>query len=125
MKEIFSKLLCLELVRHYGRMPSASVVARDFNLRCTQDVKPITNETARRWIKGISLPELVRLNVLSNWINLDIGNLQKSDSSSNLSATTPPKSDEDDEALLKMYKKLDLRDKRIIQELMRSLAKKN
>ena len=125
MKEIFSKMLCLELVRHYGRMPSASVVARDFNLRCTQDVKPITNETARRWIKGISLPELVRLNVLSNWINLDIGNLQKSDSSSNLSATTPPKRDEDNEALLKMYKKLDVRDKRIIQELMRSLAKKN
>ena len=125
MKEIFSKMLCMELVRHYGRMPSASVVARDFNLRCTQDVKPITNETDRRWIKGISLPELVRLNVLSNWINLDIGNLQKSDSSSNLSATTPPKRDEDNEALLKMYKKLDVRDKRIIQELMRSLAKKN
>lgn len=125
MKEVFSKLLCMELVRHYGRMPSASVVARDFNLRCTQDVKPITNETARRWIKGITLPELVRLNVLSNWINIDIGNLQKSDSTSNLSATPPPKRDEDDEALLKIYKKLDLRDKRMIQELMRSLAKKN
>ena len=125
MKAIFSKLLCLELVRHYGRMPSASVLARDFNLRCTQDVKPITNETARRWIKGISLPELTRLNVLSSWISLDIGNLQKSDSTSDLSATNSPKRDEDEEALIKMYKKLDLQDKRMIQELMRSLAKKN
>ena len=125
MKAVFSKLLCLELVRHYGRMPSASVVARDFNLRCTQDAKPITNETARRWIKGIAIPELMRLNVLSSWIGLDIGNLQKNNSAANLTTTNTLRGEEGEEALLKMYRKLDVRDKRIIQELMRSLAKKN
>jgi len=125
MKAVFSKLLCLELVRHYGRMPSASVVARDFNLRCTQDAKPITNETARRWIKGISIPELVRLNVLSNWIGLDIGNLQKNNSAANLTTTNTLRGEEGEEALLKIYRKLNAQDKRIIQGLMRSLAKKN
>ncbi len=125
MKAVFSKLLCLELVRHYGRMPSASVVARDFNLRCTQDAKPITNETARRWIKGISIPELVRLNVLSNWIGLDIGNLQKNNSAANLTATNTLRGEEGEEALLKIYRKLNAQDKRIIQGLMRSLAKNN
>ncbi len=125
MKAVFSKLLCLELVRHYGRMPSASVVARDFNLRCTQDAKPITNETARRWIKGISIPELVRLNVLSNWIGLDIGNLQKNNSAANLTTTNTLRGEEGEEALLKIYRKLNAQDKRIIQGLMRSLAKNN
>ncbi len=125
MKAVFSKLLCLELVRHYGRMPSASVVARDFNLRCTQDVKPITNETARRWIKGISIPELMRLNVLSNWIGLDIGNLQKNNSAANLTTTNTLRGEEGEEALLKIYRKLNAQDKRIIQGLMRSLAKNN
>lgn len=125
MKAVFSKLLCLELVRHYGRMPSASVVARDFNLRCTQNVKPITNETARRWIKGISIPELMRLNVLSNWIGLDIGNLQKNNSAANLTTTNTLRGEEGEEALLKIYRKLNAQDKRIIQGLMRSLAKNN
>ncbi len=125
MKTVFSKLLCLELVRHYGRMPSASVVARDFNLRCTQDAKPITNETARRWIKGISIPELMRLNVLSNWIGLDIGNLQKNNSAANLTTTNTLRGEEGEEALLKIYRKLNAQDKRIIQGLMRSLAKNN
>ena len=125
MKAVFSKLLCLELVRHYGRMPSASVVARDFNLRCTQDVKPITNETARRWIKGISIPELMRLNVLSNWIGLDIGNIQKNNSAANLTTTNTLRGEEGEEALLKIYRKLNVQDKRIIQGLMRSLAKNN
>lgn len=125
MKAVFSKLLCLELVRHYGRMPSASVVARDFNLRCTQDVKPITNETARRWIKGISIPELMRLNVLSNWIGLDIGNLQKNNSAANLTTTNTLRGEEGEEELLKIYRKLNAQDKRIIQGLMRSLAKNN
>lgn len=125
MKAAFSKLLCLELVRHYGRMPSASVVARDFNLRCTQDAKPITNETARRWIKGISIPELMRLNVLSNWIGLDIGNLQKNNSAANLTTTNTLRGEEGEEALLKIYRKLNAQDKRIIQGLMRSLAKNN
>ena len=117
-------MLCLALVHHYGRMPSAAVVARDFNLRCTQDVKPITNETSRRWIKGISLPELARLNVLANWINLDIGNLQKLNSP-NLNDSNSGKSDKQEAAMLALYRKLGLKEKRIIQELIEYLAKKS
>ena len=76
-------------------------------------------------IKGIAIPELMRLNVLSSWIGLDIGNLQKNNSAANLTTTNTLRGEEGEEALLKMYRKLDVRDKRIIQGLMRSLAKKN
>jgi len=124
MKDKFSRMLCLALVHHYGRMPSAAVVARDFNLRCTQDVKPITNETSRRWIKGISFPELARLNVLANWINLDIGNLQKINSPK-LNDSNSGKSDKQEAAMLALYRKLGLKEKRIIQELIEYLAKKS
>ena len=125
MKDKFSRMLCLALVRHYGRMPSAAVVARDFNLRCTQDVKPITNETSRRWIKGISLPELARLNVLANWINLDIGNLQKLDVPNILTDSNLGKSDKREVEMLALFRKLDLRDRKMIQGLIETLANKN
>ena len=125
MKDKFSRMLCLALVHHYGRMPSAAVVARDFNLRCTQDVKPITNETSRRWIKGISLPELARLNVLANWINLDIGNLQKLDGPNILTASNLGKSDKREVEMLALFRKLDLRDRKMIQGLIETLANKN
>jgi hypothetical protein len=125
MKDKFSRMLCLALVRHYGRMPSAAVVARDFNLRCTQDVKPITNETSRRWIKGISLPELARLNVLANWINLDIGNLQKLDGPNILTDSNLGKSDKREVEMLALFRKLDLRDRKMIQGLIETLANKN
>ena len=125
MKDKFSRMLCLALVQHYGRMPSAAVVARDFNLRCTQDVKPITNETSRRWIKGISLPELARLNVLANWINLDIGNLQKLDGPNILTDSNLGKSDKREVEMLALFRKLDLRDRKMIQGLIETLANKN
>ena len=71
MKLDFSKELSRRLIEYYGRMPSAAVVSRDFNLRA-KDVSAISQETARRWMRSLSLPEIERLQVLVEWLSLDM-----------------------------------------------------
>jgi hypothetical protein len=70
IKENFAALLRDSLRTRFGHIPSAAVVAREFNLRA-YDTPPISQESARRWIRGVSLPEEQRLRVLVNWLNLD------------------------------------------------------
>ena len=71
LKNIFSKALRDALRQNFGGMPSASIVAREFNLR-SNHTNPITQETARRWMRGVSIPETLRLEVLANWLKLDL-----------------------------------------------------
>jgi hypothetical protein len=71
IKENFSAHLRTSLKAQYkGRLPSAAILARDFNLRA-YEASPISGESARRWMRGICLPEEDRLRVLVNWLNLD------------------------------------------------------
>jgi hypothetical protein len=70
IKENFSALLRDSLRSRYGRIPSAAVVAREFNLRA-YETSPVSQESARRWLRGVSLPEEERLRILVNWLNLD------------------------------------------------------
>jgi hypothetical protein len=71
IKENFASHLRTSLKAQYkGRLPSAAILARDFNLR-SYDTPPISGESARRWLRGICLPEEDRLRVLVNWLNLD------------------------------------------------------
>lgn len=76
IKENFSALLRDSLRSRFGRIPSAAVVAREFNLRA-YDTTPISQESARRWLRGVSLPEEERLRVLVNWLNLDFNEALK------------------------------------------------
>ena len=71
LKERFSKKLREAIRSFYGYLPSASVIARDFNLR-SRNTSPVTQESIRRWIRGISLPEDPRLKVLVNWLAIDL-----------------------------------------------------
>lgn len=71
MKAAFSKELMRCLLDKYGRMPSAAVLARDFNFR-SGDLSPITAETARRWIRGMSIPEMERLKLLIEWLGMRV-----------------------------------------------------
>ena len=70
VKENFSGLLRESLKARYGRVPSAAVLAREFNLRA-YDTTPVTGESARRWLRGVCLPEEERLRVLVNWLDLN------------------------------------------------------
>lgn len=46
--------------------------ARLFNLRVDQPGIAVTPETARRWLRGESLPDETRLSVLAHWLSLDL-----------------------------------------------------
>lgn len=56
--------------RYGGRLPSASVFAADFNLRNT-DTPTISAESARKWMRGISMPHPSRMRTLGKWLDLD------------------------------------------------------
>jgi hypothetical protein len=60
-------------------VPAAAVIARDFNLRA-YGIDPITQESARRWIRGISIPEEDRLKILIEWLSLDFNEVLCSNS---------------------------------------------
>jgi hypothetical protein len=57
----FSIVLRSGLVNKFSHIPTAQKLSDEFNLR---SVKPITRETARKWINGLVMPEAERLLVL-------------------------------------------------------------
>ena len=71
MKEQFARSLreCLRV--RYGKLPSAATVARDFNLRA-YGVSPITQESARRWMRGESFPKPEYLEILLSWLAISL-----------------------------------------------------
>ena len=68
MLERFSIVLRSGLVNKFSRMPTAQKFSDEFNLR---SINPITRETARKWINGITMPESERLLVLIQWLSLN------------------------------------------------------
>lgn len=68
--EKFSELLAQHLVKAFGRTPSASTLANQFNLRA-YGTKTITRETARKWLRGEAMPAWQNLNVLMNWLAIE------------------------------------------------------
>ena len=71
LKAVFSIALKDGLVLRYKSVPSAAFVAREFNLRI-EGVEPISQESARRWIRGLAIPEFDKLLVLRSWLDLDL-----------------------------------------------------
>ena len=55
-------------------MPSGYFLANQFNLRA-EGTTTITAETARKWIKGLSVPEIDRFKVLIKWLEFDVDDL--------------------------------------------------
>jgi hypothetical protein len=123
MKEEFAKSLARHLLDYYGRVPSASILARDFNFRAGIEGSQISQETARRWIRGISMPELDKLQVLVDWLNLEMSFMGRRvddkglepNSTSNGGSTRPINQVE--AALLQVFRETDLRGKRSILAL--------
>lgn len=64
----FSNALRSGLVNKFNRIPTAQKFSDEFNLR---SINPISKETARKWINGITMPEPERLAELINWFNLN------------------------------------------------------
>jgi len=74
----FARALNRGLFRYYGRNPSAAMVARDFNLRSRSE-SPISQEASRKWMRGLTVPELAKMQVLAEWLNLDLRTLDGGD----------------------------------------------
>ena len=68
MLERFSTVLRSGLVNKFSRIPTAQKFSDEFNLR---SLKPITRETARKWINGLVMPEAERLLLLIKWLDLN------------------------------------------------------
>lgn len=72
VKERFAQVLRTTLVAHFGgRLPSNAVIAREFNLRA-YGADPVTQESVRRWVQGISMPDETKLRILVVWLDLDL-----------------------------------------------------
>jgi hypothetical protein len=68
---LFSEALKIGLLSKFRKIPSSGYIAKEFNLRAT-DSSTITAETARRWLKGMVLPDVPKLIVLSKWLEIDL-----------------------------------------------------
>jgi hypothetical protein len=70
----FAEVLNRALLKKYKKVPSGSFLANQFNLRA-EGTTTITAETARKWVKGLSVPEIDRFKVLIKWLELDVDGL--------------------------------------------------
>ena len=69
-KTLFASTLRDAIVGVFGHGLSASKFADAFNLRA-HGTSTISRETARKWIRGDAMPEIGKLRVLVQWLNLD------------------------------------------------------
>jgi hypothetical protein len=71
--ETFSAELRARLRHRYrGHLPSAATVAAHFNLQLLDPTLQVSQETVRRWIRGVSFPDTERTSVLAGWLGLDL-----------------------------------------------------
>jgi hypothetical protein len=84
IEQRFSNALQHSLIKRYGKLPPSSFVAKEFEQQCEQS-ESVTQESVRRWIRGISIPSDQRLHILVKWLNLDFNHilLGKSDQPKN------------------------------------------
>jgi hypothetical protein len=73
IQETFSAQLRLRLQQRFrGRLPSAATLATHFNCRVSETTSGISNETARRWLRGECIPDKWRMRVLVKWLGIDL-----------------------------------------------------
>lgn len=58
------------LISKYGKVPPCTFIANEFNLNAN-DCPPVASETVRRWLTGMSLPEIHRLATLCQILNVN------------------------------------------------------
>lgn len=70
----FAEVLNRALIKKYNKVPSGAFLSNQFNLRA-EGTTTITAETARKWVKGLSVPEIDRFKVLIKWLELDVDSI--------------------------------------------------
>lgn len=77
LRDSFASALSAALQHRYQKLPSAAFVAKEFNLRA-HSTEPITQESARRWLRGLAIPGIEKLIILRAWLDLDLNMLGNS-----------------------------------------------
>ena len=88
--ESFSTQLRERLRKKYGRLPAASFVAIHFN-RFNKSERPISQETARRWMRGVSMPSYLNLLALSSWLAFDFNEIFAGQALESIASVVPQK----------------------------------
>lgn len=112
LKRRFQVLLHQKLRERYGRLPGCPQFARDFSL-IAKDVPPISSETARKWLRGYALPHASRLNILCQWLEIDLHMLFDDE-------VTPPELSEE-QALIRLVLMLDERERLALRQFAQHL----
>lgn len=140
VKDQFANILCEALAEKFGGIPSNSVIAREFNLRA-YDSEPVTHESVRRWMKGISMPDERKLRILVSWLDLDLrkcfqvtetstqslngGNGHSTNGNGLYTAAISPSSSglrKDQIRILQLIESLPNGDKRLVEQLAKKLS---
>jgi hypothetical protein len=79
LQDSFARALTDSLSMRYQAVPSAAFLAKEFNRRA--QTRPISQESARRWLRGLAIPELDKLMVLRAWLSLDLNALAQPNAS--------------------------------------------
>lgn len=126
-REAFSKRLRQALQQGGVALHSPTRLAEAFNDRYRG--KPITQQTVRKWLNGISIPRHDKILVLAEWLGmpadlLEYGNSGAEGPTMQQVAPTYP-SGLSDEELLKRYRKLNHSQQRAVAEIISGLAAKD
>ena len=74
LRQAFALAFKNGLLMRFKEVPSAAFIAKEFNLRAP-GLEPISQESARRWLRGLAIPQFDKLLVLRSWLNLDLNAL--------------------------------------------------
>ena len=98
-------------LKYKSKSISALYFATQFNKQCKKTSLHISQESARKWLKGLSFPNQERIMVLILWLKLDsrlfyIEDLQASDADDRSQSTIADQAKVLKETLIKMTTKL-------------------
>ena len=79
LAESFAEIFQVALIKKFKRIPTAQFITVQFNAQC-EPGRNITQESVRRWLNGITIPEFDRLIVVRDWLDIDLNGFAKSES---------------------------------------------
>ncbi len=110
-RENFKSKLRIGLIGKYGKIPSAKKLAEDFNFACSYKCS-ISGETARKWIRGVSMPNGPRMQILCAFLDMDGLNITENTNELQLEALE----------IYSLFVNLPPRTKRLLLDFARELA---